>query len=59
MSDNKVSPVKNFFAGGFGGMCLVAAGHPLDTIKVSVIEASCTKELYLGLHPYLEYTQYV
>jgi len=35
MSDeNKVSPVKNFFAGGFGGMCLVASGHPLDTIKV-------------------------
>uniref|UniRef100_UPI00398E7818 mitochondrial carnitine/acylcarnitine carrier protein isoform X2 n=1 Tax=Pristiophorus japonicus TaxID=55135 RepID=UPI00398E7818 len=29
-----VSPVKNFFAGGFGGMCLVFAGHPLDTIKV-------------------------
>jgi solute carrier family 25 carnitine/acylcarnitine transporter 20/29 len=26
--------VKSFFAGGFGGMCLVAAGHPLDTIKV-------------------------
>jgi len=34
MSDNKVSPTKNFFAGGFGGMCLVASGHPLDTIKV-------------------------
>ncbi|XP_078399273.1 mitochondrial carnitine/acylcarnitine carrier protein [Cetorhinus maximus] len=29
-----VNPVKNFFAGGFGGMCLVFAGHPLDTIKV-------------------------
>jgi len=29
-----VSAVKSFFAGGFGGMCLVAAGHPLDTIKV-------------------------
>ncbi|XP_076056587.1 carnitine/acylcarnitine carrier protein colt, mitochondrial isoform X2 [Oratosquilla oratoria] len=29
-----VSPAKDFFAGGFGGMCLVAAGHPLDTIKV-------------------------
>ncbi|KAG9508629.1 Mitochondrial carnitine/acylcarnitine carrier protein, partial [Fragariocoptes setiger] len=25
---------KNFIAGGFGGICLVAAGHPLDTIKV-------------------------
>ncbi|KAM8995088.1 mitochondrial carnitine/acylcarnitine carrier protein-like [Ara ararauna] len=29
-----VSPVKNFFAGGFGGVCLVFVGHPLDTIKV-------------------------
>ncbi|KAB7501992.1 Mitochondrial carnitine/acylcarnitine carrier protein [Armadillidium nasatum] len=29
-----VSPIKDFLAGGFGGMCLVAAGHPLDTIKV-------------------------
>jgi hypothetical protein len=29
-----VSPIKNFLAGGFGGMCLVGAGHPLDTIKV-------------------------
>uniref|UniRef100_A0A4W3K3S3 Mitochondrial carnitine/acylcarnitine carrier protein n=1 Tax=Callorhinchus milii TaxID=7868 RepID=A0A4W3K3S3_CALMI len=28
------NPAKNFFAGGFGGMCLVLAGHPLDTIKV-------------------------
>lgn len=30
----KVSPLKDFLAGGFGGMCLVFAGHPLDTIKV-------------------------
>ncbi|XP_007888514.1 protein kinase, cAMP-dependent, regulatory, type II, alpha A isoform X1 [Callorhinchus milii] len=30
----RISPAKNFFAGGFGGMCLVLAGHPLDTIKV-------------------------
>ncbi|XP_048403740.1 protein kinase, cAMP-dependent, regulatory, type II, alpha A isoform X2 [Stegostoma tigrinum] len=29
-----INPVKNFFAGGFGGVCLVFAGHPLDTIKV-------------------------
>uniref|UniRef100_A0A4W3JQ14 Mitochondrial carnitine/acylcarnitine carrier protein n=1 Tax=Callorhinchus milii TaxID=7868 RepID=A0A4W3JQ14_CALMI len=31
---SRISPAKNFFAGGFGGMCLVLAGHPLDTIKV-------------------------
>ncbi len=30
-----ISPGKNFLAGGFGGMCLVIAGHPFDTIKVS------------------------
>eukprot|EP00064_Thunnus_orientalis_P014338 superscaffoldBa00002471_g14381 len=29
-----ISPLKNFVAGGFGGVCLVFAGHPLDTIKV-------------------------
>lgn len=28
------SLIKNFLAGGFGGTCLVFAGHPLDTIKV-------------------------
>ncbi|XP_064605584.1 mitochondrial carnitine/acylcarnitine carrier protein-like [Liolophura sinensis] len=25
---------KDFISGGFGGICLVGAGHPLDTIKV-------------------------
>lgn len=33
-----ISPMKNFFAGGFGGICLVFAGHPLDTIKVNTAE---------------------
>uniref|UniRef100_U5EY98 Putative solute carrier family 25 carnitine/acylcarnitine translocase n=1 Tax=Corethrella appendiculata TaxID=1370023 RepID=U5EY98_9DIPT len=33
MSDN-TSPVKYFLSGGFGGICTVVAGHPLDTIKV-------------------------
>ncbi|KAK2167838.1 hypothetical protein LSH36_23g05046 [Paralvinella palmiformis] len=28
------SPVKGFIAGGFGGVCVVLSGHPLDTIKV-------------------------
>jgi len=39
MSDKvvPVSPLKNFLAGGFGGVCLVATGHPLDTIKVWLI----------------------
>ncbi|KAI2809597.1 hypothetical protein RDWZM_003171 [Blomia tropicalis] len=34
MVDAQISTTKNFFAGGFGGICLVAAGHPLDTVKV-------------------------
>lgn len=43
MAENKetgntgnTSAIKNFLAGGVGGVCLVAAGHPLDTIKVNV-----------------------
>ncbi|XP_069693583.1 congested-like trachea protein [Periplaneta americana] len=35
MSEKKsVNPVKYFISGGFGGVCTVVAGHPLDTIKV-------------------------
>lgn len=30
----QVSPVKYFLSGGFGGVCTVVTGHPLDTIKV-------------------------
>ncbi|GBM49853.1 Mitochondrial carnitine/acylcarnitine carrier protein [Araneus ventricosus] len=30
----RTSPIKNFLSGGVGGICCVAAGHPLDTIKV-------------------------
>lgn len=35
-SDRRVSPLKNFVAGGVGGLCLLFAGHPLDTIKVKL-----------------------
>lgn len=37
MSDSSarvISPFKSFVAGGFGGVCCIATGHPLDTIKV-------------------------
>lgn len=44
-----ISPLKNFFAGGFGGVCLVFAGHPLDTIKVSAVCVSLTN--LIGLNP--------
>ncbi|KAL0622287.1 Mitochondrial carnitine/acylcarnitine carrier protein [Plecturocebus cupreus] len=31
-----ISPLKNLLASGFGGMCLVFMGHPLDTAKVQL-----------------------
>ncbi|BFF94273.1 mitochondrial magnesium exporter 1 [Drosophila madeirensis] len=34
VTQEKANPVKSFIAGGFGGMCNVITGHPLDTIKV-------------------------
>lgn len=40
MSNKKtasISPIKDFIAGGVGGGCLVIAGHPFDTIKVSLM----------------------
>ncbi len=33
----RTSEVKNFLAGGFGGICTVVSGHPFDTIKVGQI----------------------
>ena len=33
----RVSPLKNFAAGGVAGACLLLAGHPLDTIKVRLV----------------------
>ena len=37
MPEKKSSPTKDFLAGGFGGMCLVASGHPFDTVKVCIV----------------------
>lgn len=36
MSSGQTSALNSFLSGGFGGMCLVAAGHPLDLIKVNL-----------------------
>lgn len=33
--ERKANPFKAFLSGGFGGICNVLSGHPLDTIKVS------------------------
>ncbi|XP_073822729.1 carnitine/acylcarnitine carrier protein colt, mitochondrial [Musca autumnalis] len=32
--EKKANPAKSFLSGGFGGICTVISGHPLDTIKV-------------------------
>ena len=32
----KSSALKDFIAGGVGGVCVVVSGYPLDTIKVKM-----------------------
>ena len=39
------SGIKNFLAGGFGGICCVVSGHPLDTIKVDILK-KCTFQIH-------------
>ncbi|XP_037958100.1 congested-like trachea protein [Teleopsis dalmanni] len=34
VQERKANPIKSFLSGGFGGICNVLSGHPLDTIKV-------------------------
>ncbi|XP_047350864.1 mitochondrial carnitine/acylcarnitine carrier protein isoform X1 [Vespa velutina] len=52
MGSETVSPIKYFLSGGFGGICTVVAGHPLDTIKVRLQTMALTgpneKPLYIG-----------
>jgi len=54
MSEKSISPIKYFLSGGFGGICLVVAGHPLDTIKVRLqtmpVPAAGQAPLYLGTY---------
>ncbi|XP_026189500.1 mitochondrial carnitine/acylcarnitine carrier protein isoform X2 [Mastacembelus armatus] len=48
-TEERVSPLKNFVAGGVGGACLLLTGHPLDTIKVRLQtqpKASCTHNMH-------------
>lgn len=41
--EKEISLFKSFAAGGFGGMCLVVAGHPFDTIKVCLLQITICK----------------
>ncbi|XP_016109939.1 mitochondrial carnitine/acylcarnitine carrier protein isoform X2 [Sinocyclocheilus grahami] len=52
--DRRVSPLKNFVAGGVGGLCLLFAGHPLDTIKVRLQTQKCV--VYRGTYDCLRKT---
>uniref|UniRef100_A0A672LZL1 Mitochondrial carnitine/acylcarnitine carrier protein-like n=1 Tax=Sinocyclocheilus grahami TaxID=75366 RepID=A0A672LZL1_SINGR len=54
MSHRRVSPLKNFVAGGVGGLCLLFAGHPLDTIKVRLQTQKCV--VYRGTYDCLRKT---
>jgi len=57
MTEENVSPpppsaLKNFIAGGAGGICLVISGQPLDTIKVRLQTQSVEpgKQMYAGTY---------
>uniref|UniRef100_H0WJG6 Solute carrier family 25 member 20 n=1 Tax=Otolemur garnettii TaxID=30611 RepID=H0WJG6_OTOGA len=42
----RISPLKNLLAGGFGGVCLVFVGHPLDTVKARARLQTASPSLY-------------
>jgi len=44
----KTSEIKNFVAGGCGGITATLVGHPFDTIKVRLQTQSSTNPLYSG-----------
>ncbi|PWA00616.1 hypothetical protein BB558_003338 [Smittium angustum] len=44
------SAVKSFLSGGVGGMCLIAAGHPLDLVKVRIQTSNEYKGTFDGLY---------
>ncbi|EFA11093.1 congested-like trachea protein [Tribolium castaneum] len=48
----EIGPIQYFICGGFGGICTVVVGHPLDTIKVRLqtmpIPKPGEKPLYSG-----------
>ncbi|CAG9759407.1 unnamed protein product [Ceutorhynchus assimilis] len=49
----EISPLEYFLCGGFGGICTILVGHPLDTIKVRLQTMPLPK---LGESPYYSST---
>lgn len=47
--NEKINPIKSFFAGGVGGACLVVIGHPPDTIKVRFKKQTKRKSLKISI----------
>lgn len=47
MSD--LNPFEYFLCGGFGGICTVLVGHPLDTVKVRLQTGG---KMYTGIKKY-------
>jgi len=46
--EQRVSEIKNFVAGGFGGVTTTLVGHPFDTIKVRLQTQPAENPLYKG-----------
>jgi len=46
--EQRVSEIKNFIAGGCGGIATVLSGHPFDTVKVRLQTQSAENPLYKG-----------
>jgi len=46
--EQRVSEIKNFIAGGCGGVATVLSGHPFDTVKVRLQTQSATNPIYKG-----------
>lgn len=39
------SALKSFLSGGFGGVCIVLVGHPLDLVKVCSLIVGSRREV--------------
>jgi len=50
----ETSPAKGFVSGGFGGVCLVLSGHPLDTMKVMLWPTSACHAHLQEVHGLIE-----